>query len=599
MKRYVFLKISGAYLFGISLARWILCSSEFWYGASIILLILAFSFHSIKCKIPIIWKSFIVLAVVMALGAARYTDCVKSRNEIAALPEWEQDGWKFFTIQSFARPGSAHRTEAIVSIFSEFSTEAVSMKTLLFFDRTMNSRDLIPGKTGLAKFSMRKVDYQVYPHGFDYNSYLYDRGILYSAYLSKADVHWINPDNRSLQAFMVGIRADLKFIMENLFSGNTLGVMTALLIGDRTSLDEELSDAYAEAGAIHTLAVSGLHVGMVTLIFLWLGSRFLYGSAARRWILFGVIVFLLFVYCHISGGAASVFRASIMFGTLLFARTVGIKQYGLNTLAFTCFLLLYIDPMYLFQIGFQLSFSAVLSIIICFSWLENLWSPRSKYLRHLWQMIVLCLSAQVLTMPLLAFYFGQLPVYFLPASLAAVSIVQVLLVLGILSVASWPILPSLGNFLAGMAEHMACFLNALISAMSKWPLHLVQNISVSPFMLSMLYGSIASGMWMLKQRSYASLLRFLLFVLAASIFYSVETIHFCLQCTWHRFGNKHDCFEWYIGHTTIRWCEQEQSEESIYHMTHSSHIYHRTKTVLELKYIPWPSKIEHLCHSSK
>ncbi len=272
------------------------------------------------------------------------------------------------------------------------------------------------------------------PYQFNYNLYLVDQGIYFSADLSVDS--WVKQSHSfSLYAFAQELRSILlnKF-QENGLKGQALGIVSALVLGDKQFLDKQTKSDYADAGAMHVLAVSGLHIGIV---YLFLTSFFnLLTGRKRRKLLETVIILLgIWFFAFISGLSISVIRSAIMFTVLaiggLFKRNISVY----NTIAFSAFVLLLYYPTYLFDIGFQLSYIAVLGIVVFYPTVNNWFAFKSKIATALWELTAVSLVAQIVTLPLVLFSFHQIPLYGILSNLFVVYLASILLILTLISIA--------------------------------------------------------------------------------------------------------------------------------------------------------------------
>ena len=193
----------------------------------------------------------------------------------------------------------------------------------------------------------------------------------------------------------------------------------ALLTGYREALDEEISLAYAATGTAHIIAISGLHLGLIQKALMLLFApllRFKSGLILRGL----TVIVLLWVFALLTGAGASVLRAAIMFTLLTVGEMMEERISSLNLLAIAAFMLLSWDTDLLWDVGFQLSFAAVFSIIFLYKPIYG-WIPVKSFAgKFVWSITAVTLAAQVFTLPLVLYYFNQFPVYFLLANLVAV-----------------------------------------------------------------------------------------------------------------------------------------------------------------------------------
>lgn len=207
-------------------------------------------------------------------------------------------------------------------------------------------------------------------------------------------------------------------------TGDALAVLSALTLGSREELSPDIRQAYVRAGAMHVLAVSGLHVGIICLILMRLLWLFGYSRAGRA-IRAALMIVALTGYAFITGLTPSVVRAAMMFGIILTARLLQIKHSLLNTLCFTAFLTLLIDPMALYSVSFQLSYCATAAIVSAMPWLRQ--HEPSRRIRTLYYAIAVTLAAQLGATPLLLYHFHQFSTVFFAAALLVVPFAEVVI----------------------------------------------------------------------------------------------------------------------------------------------------------------------------
>lgn len=221
-------------------------------------------------------------------------------------------------------------------------------------------------------------------------------------------------------------------------------VVSALTIGEKTDLTPELKAMYSAAGVSHVLALSGLHVGILSCILLWLFYPLTYLKHGRK-ILSFLVVCLLWFFAFISGLSSSVVRAVVMYSLYTFASFCSEERFsGMHSLVLAAFLMLIYNPFFLFDISFQLSFTAVFSILAFYPLFSRWLCIKNCVLRYVWNTLSLSVSAQLGTLPFILYYFGSFPTYFLLANLVVVILAGGILMLTLvaLCVASVPMVGS-------------------------------------------------------------------------------------------------------------------------------------------------------------
>lgn len=233
-------------------------------------------------------------------------------------------------------------------------------------------------------------------------------------------------------------------------------VLSALTLGYRGELDKETRDAYSVAGISHVLALSGMHIG-----FIWLLLNGMLGwLMGRRWQLLKwlIVTVVLWGFAFVVGLEASVVRAVVMCMLIGLGSLSGSKPLSMNTLAIAAFFMLLYRPFYLFDVSFQLSFVAVLSILVFYPMFFGCLPFRGRLLRGAWGVLSVSASAQLGAAPLVMFYFSNFSVYFLLTNLVASVLVPVIIYVCFLMMALAP--------WSGIQSVVAVVLNHLVSALN-------------------------------------------------------------------------------------------------------------------------------------
>jgi competence protein ComEC len=328
------------------------------------------------------------------------------------------------------------------------------------------------------------------PHQFSYKSYLNTLGIYHRIQLEPHLVEIKNQSHKTLYGWAFEIRKDIIGHLERAQIGREeLSIIQALLLGQRQDITEETYNNYVNAGAIHILAVSGLHIGILLLILQFVLApikRLKHGQTIQL----VLILTVLWGYAFLAGLSASIVRAVSMFSFLAYAMFLNRPTNTFNILALSIFFILLIEPMFLFQVGFQMSYMAVLAILWIFPMLQKLWSPKNLLIKKTWQLTSVSIAAQLGVLPIALFYFHQFPGLFFLSNLAIVPFLGIIFGLGIIVIllALINILPS---SIALFYNGMIAFMNLIVEWIGKQEGFIFRNI---PFdMVQVLLGYILLG----------------------------------------------------------------------------------------------------------
>jgi len=277
--------------------------------------------------------------------------------------------------------------------------------------------------------TLRKGRNERNPGEFDYYKYLQSKeivGILYVRELKN-----IVQTDFNVNLFYNSIFNVRKWISSKIdltHNTQTASLLKGLILADRSEIDYRTKESFVNSGVIHVLAVSGLHVGFIVLIFMFIFSRI---SVYPRTflIILGLIAFLL-----ITNSPASVFRATIMIVVMFLAYLSNRNYSSLNSLAIAALILLLINPNEIFNPGFQLSFSAVLSILVIYPILSSKIKTENKVLKYLFLFLAVSFSAQVGTLPFTLIYFQKLSIISLLANFFVIPLIGIIIGLGVLTI---------------------------------------------------------------------------------------------------------------------------------------------------------------------
>ena len=270
------------------------------------------------------------------------------------------------------------------------------------------------------------------PRAFDYAHYLGTLNVFHRSFADSTE--WTLLDTgrvTSLTAYAERWRQRWFASLQPYLSDDELAVAAALIMGKRDLIGTELKSAYADTGAIHVLAVSGLHVGILALLVITLLRVLLPPRPAWLVLQTALAVVAVWGFALITGLSPSVQRAALMVSVVLIGKRLNRQNSVFNLLAIAALLMLLAEPKQLFQVGFQLSFAAVAGIALFGRWLQRLVYLPGK-LRYAWDAVAVSTAAQLGTLPLSLYYFGQFPVYFLLSGTLVIGFAYVVLGLGLL-----------------------------------------------------------------------------------------------------------------------------------------------------------------------
>ena len=329
------------------------------------------------------------------------------------------------------KPNSYQSVLRIKVIANNDSVITTNEKMMTYFEKTKTAEKLKPGEVIIFNQPPQFIQNNNNPYEFDYKYYMARRNIYRQVYLSKDK--WRNAPFRT--SFSLNILAEkTRLHLMNIYRAQNIGekefdVLSALTLGYKRGLDPDTKRIFSSAGAMHVLAVSGLHVGIIFLVI-----KFLFGFLRNRKIGRVVYVFTailaLWSFAFIAGLSPSVKRAATMFTFMVIGESIKRHSGTYNALAASAFFLLLLNPNNLFEAGFQLSYSAVFGIVFLQPRLAGVFHFSYKVPRFFWGLLTVSVAAQIATFPATAFYFNQFPAYFWLSNLLVIPAVMILIPLG-------------------------------------------------------------------------------------------------------------------------------------------------------------------------
>lgn len=352
------------------------------------------------------------------------------------------------------------------------------------------------------------------PGAFNYQRFMLREGIRYQVYLRKGFTI-TEFEKKTLAILALEVQAWLMDrYREAGIKGDEFAVLSALTLGNKNYLSNELKSSFASSGAMHVLAVSGLHVGIIYII-LKLLLKPLYRLKRTLYLNMGIIVAALWAYAFITGLSPSVLRSCTMFSFITIGEHLHRRSNFYNILAASAFFLLIGNPNILYKVGFQLSYAAVASIVFFQPKIAALLHPQNRILKWLWDLTAVSLAAQIGTFPISIHYFQQFPVYFWLSNFVAIPAAGLLLYLAFFFFLTLPIgVP--GNIAGTIIGLVVKGLNESVIFIEKLPFSVLTGLSSNGVTLAMMVMVVFSLAWLSSSKRYLSLVFFLSVLLVFS-----------------------------------------------------------------------------------
>jgi competence protein ComEC len=437
MKDYPLTIIAVCYSVGIILAGYfnLTLSLQLFITGIILLLV----FISIIIQSFISFKTFFILLLFLSFGIVSYS---LAKNSLRSYP------FKAGKIQNVEAYGSIENIELdreyeIRMVVRLDSAKINSYKLKLnhsfllrIRDEKRKNLDLVYNKARIGNYikikgTITKGREQRNPGEFDYQNYLVQKSIsgIITVY-SVNDYKILNTGSKIFPNLILDARKAIDKSITRLHNSQTAALLKGLLVGDRSEISDETKTNFINSGVVHVLAVSGLHVAYILLIFLFIFGRFnIYLRSVLT--IVGIIVFI-----YLTGASASVVRASIMGIVLITAYLTNRSTNIYNSIALSAFIILIINPNDLFDPGFQLSYAAVISIVVFTPFFQKqIYNSRIKnlFIKKFFLFCAVSLAAQIGTIPFTLFYFRKLSLISIAGNIIIVPMIGIIISLGILT----------------------------------------------------------------------------------------------------------------------------------------------------------------------
>ena len=339
--------------------------------------------------------------------------------------------------------------------------------------------------------SLTEIKPSLNPGAFDFKAYAKRKNIIHQLDLKTNNFFSKKTEEKTLKIRALQLREKLiQSLARHDFSSDEFSVITAILLGKRQEISKEIVDDYKNAGAMHILAISGLHIGILLILlnFVFKPLTFFRHGKIIRMV---VLLICLWSFAFLTGLSASVIRAVSMFTAVTLGLFSNRRSNISNYLFLSIFILLCAHPLYLFDLGFQLSYVSVLSIIWLSPLLKRFWRPKYKVASYFWNLLVISLSAQIGILPLSLFYFHQFSGLFFASSLVVIPFLGIILGFGFLVLAldQLAIVPV---FFINAYDTIIRFMNDLMGFLSSHKNFVFENIYFPSVFILLAYGLIFS-----------------------------------------------------------------------------------------------------------
>lgn len=476
--------------------RWPLKETYFWETAPFFRLLLPLIAGIALYSIAAIQHNVVIAIGVAAASVCVFTELIKNRkftgliyffslqlalvccgwllsfsNDINQKPDFfgkHIGKGKYFVARITQTPAEKPRTYKLsVRVLNAVdSSRDIKVKgnAIVYVYKNEDSLTYHRGDTILISDKWEPIKSAGNPYEFNYAQYAARNNIYYQQFVPANKILLLGRANGNSSLIDKVHDYCMQQLATYLPDRKALGLMQAMLIGDEINLDSDTRQSYSETGIVHIIAISGSHITfffvLISFLLSWIKNR------KYHWLKYLLALPLIWFYVMMAGAAPSAVRAAVMFTILSVGFALQKQPNPLNQLFAAAFILLCVEPMWLYSTGFQLSFLAVLSLILFYNRIYHLLDLKNKLLRGAWAAISASLAAELLVAPLVIYYFHLFPLWFVIANLAAYLFMGVVLVLGILIIVFSPVgviakcLGAVTMFIVGLFNNLVVFFQA-------------------------------------------------------------------------------------------------------------------------------------------
>jgi competence protein ComEC len=402
--------------------------------------------------------------------------------------------------EPLVKKAKTYKAEASVdAVYTGTEWKSAEGRILVYFSND-SIKNLDYGSQVLFFKHLQPIRNSGNPGGFDYKQYSAFRNIFHQVFLKSNEYKVAATTNKAwLRSWLFTVRLGvIKILRQYIQPAREAGVAEALLIGFREDLDRDLVQAYSNTGVVHIIAISGLHLGMIYLALVWL-LKPVTKKPGTRWIRPVVILVVLWLFTLLAGAVPSILRSAVMFSFIVAGEALHRKSSIYNTLASSAFVMLCMNPYFLWDVGFQLSYAAVISIVTFVKPIYNWCFLKNKLLDFFWKLTSVTIAAQVLTVPIIFYAFHQFPLVFLITNCIVVPLSSVVL-FAELFLLTISFMEPLAQIAGIITSRMLLWMNKFIELVNSFPYGRYDGIENSMIETILLYLFIvAISYWLLKK----------------------------------------------------------------------------------------------------
>jgi len=434
------------------------------------------------------WVNGVVIYMLLYILGIAYTHTIHEHRYTGfACDDKEQ----VFVARIVSPPEIKEKTIAaqagVEGFLQETKMVSPGEKIIMYFEKSGQAENIRIGDLLVCSGKLNAIENFGNPNEFNYKQYMAYNGIFHQVYVTKDS--WQQIDSNKLNPVLLLSNQIRNYWLATYkrfgISDDRLSVLAAMTLGMKGNLDETIKASYVNSGALHVLAVSGLHVGIIYLFFGYLLSflkKYKWGRIARGIILLVVVWF----YALITGFPVSIFRAATMFSFIIVGDLLTRRANTFNSIFVSAFVVLLVNPYAITSVGFQLSYMAVIGIVFFQPRLYGLFHFKSWLPDKVYQLITVSLSAQLGVLPITLFYFNQFANYFLIVNIFIIPFAFTVVFMGV-SILLFSFFDQIARILAIILDHILAAMNKLIVIIGDMPFAVSEGLYVNTIQVLLIY----------------------------------------------------------------------------------------------------------------
>ncbi|WP_309613443.1 ComEC/Rec2 family competence protein [Flavobacterium sp.] len=403
-----------------------------------------------------------------------------------------------------------------VALINTINEKKYSGRIIINIQKDSLRNPLVIGNTIKTKTILQHNGFPKNPNQFDYGRYLENKQIYAQVYASKSDISVNRKIKKDIWFYASRLNTRIVYNLEKAnFNKAEMNVAMALILGQQQEISADIIQDYQYSGATHVLSVSGLHVGFIMLFILFV-LKPIPNTQKGSFIKLVCILISLGLFAIVSGLSPPVLRSVVMFSFIAIGNHLHRSTNTYHTLLVSVLLILLFEPYFLFDVGFQLSYIALFSIVWLQPLLKNIYSPKNKILNYLWEALTVSFAAQIGTFPICLYYFHQFPGLFFVTNILILPVLSFIMIAGII-VMVISVFHSCPLFIVQIFEKSIYLLNLIIHYVASFDSFVIRNISFNSYYLLTFYLVTITAIIWFKKPGFGKLFTFLISIILLQI----------------------------------------------------------------------------------